>query len=79
VDIRQTGIDLKELRHARNWADYDLDRPLGQDVAVDFIQLGSATIQLLESLPTAPAILARVIDVIKIYERDVLKQVTWKP
>jgi uncharacterized protein (UPF0332 family) len=79
TDVQQTGTDLKELRRARNWADYDLDRPLAQDAAIDFTHLGSATIQMLDSLPALPTVLAQVIDAIKIYERDVLKQVTWQP
>ncbi len=78
-DVQQTGTDLKELRGARNWADYQLDRPFVQDVALDFTQLGRSIIQQLESLATLPTVLKRVIDTIKIYERDVLKQVTWQP
>jgi uncharacterized protein (UPF0332 family) len=78
-DVQQTGTDLKELRRIRNWADYDLDRPFAQDTALDLVQLSSATIQLLKSLPAAPTTLAQVIDTIKVYERDVLKQVTWQP
>jgi hypothetical protein len=33
---------------------------------------------LLETLPTTPTLLAQVI-AMKVYERDVLEQVTWKP
>jgi hypothetical protein len=32
-----------------------------------------------ETLPTAPTVLTQVTEAIRIYERDVLRNVTWQP
>jgi uncharacterized protein (UPF0332 family) len=78
-DVDQAGNDLGLLRGLRNRADYDLDKPYAQPIALDQVRLATEIIQVLEALPTTPAIFARVVDAIKVYERDVLKQVTWHP
>ncbi len=78
-DVDQAGADLRELRSKRNWADYDLAYPLTQNEAFDFVQLGRDIIRVLELLPTIPAVLTAVVDAMKVYERDILKQVTWHP
>jgi uncharacterized protein (UPF0332 family) len=78
IDVQSAGAELHELRQARNWADYDLDRPFGHLHAAN--QVGAATdlIRLLDDLAATPAILAQVIDVLRVYERDVLREVTWQ-
>jgi hypothetical protein len=35
--------------------------------------------ELLEAVPAMPTLLAQISAVIQVYERDVLKQVTWRP
>ena len=76
-DVENAGNDLNHLRRNRNWADYVLDQPLAFATAQGFVQLADSIIQLLESVPTAPSVQAQITDAIKIYERDILRQVTW--
>jgi len=78
-DIQRVGNDLNALRRRRNQADYDLDQFFDSIVAVDCVQSAIGMIRDLEDLQTTPAILAQVVSAIQVYERDVLKQVTWQP
>jgi len=71
------GTDLRRLRSARNWADYDVELPVDTRAAINHVQLATDIIQLLDDLAKEAAILARVVDAIKVYERDVLREVTW--
>ncbi len=73
------GNQLKYLRRVRNHADYDLERLFPQSLAVDQVQLGDDIVRLLESLPASPTVLATIVSNIQVYERDVLKEVTWQP
>src|SRR5947209_1214478 len=47
-DIIQAGKDLSDLRGKRNWADYNLDRPMYQADAIGYYQAAEKVIQLLE-------------------------------
>jgi uncharacterized protein (UPF0332 family) len=78
-DVQHAGRDLNELRRARTWADYDLDQFLDHAAAVGWVQMAEAVFQLLESVAAEPVICTRITDAIRIYERDVLRQVTWQP
>jgi uncharacterized protein (UPF0332 family) len=78
-DVVNAGDDLKNLRRIRNWADYDFDRSLDDAKAIVRVQVATDIIQLLDDLAKEPAIRDRVIDAIKAYERDVLREVTWHP
>jgi hypothetical protein len=78
-DVERAGTDLSLMRRARNLADYDLATPFLQQDAFDQVYQAMDVVQLLETLPTVPAVLAQVIDAIRVYERDVLGQVTWQP
>ena len=78
-DVNNAGRDLNHLRGSRNRADYDFDTPIGQMEALDLVQSATDIIQLLDTLAKEPAILARVLDAIKVYERDVLREATWHP
>jgi uncharacterized protein (UPF0332 family) len=77
-DVRQVGLNLNHLRGIRNRADYDLDRDFPQSFAFDQVQEALTMIDLLEAVVTTPAVLSNIMDAIKNYERDVLKQVTWQ-
>lgn len=77
--VNNAGKDLYELRRMRNWADYDFRRPLDGAAAIDHVGIATDIIQLLDQLANEAAIFARVLDAIKNYERDVLRQVTWHP
>lgn len=76
-DVCEAGARLNRLRSMRNWADYDFDQPLDEATAIDQVGIAVKVIQLLHQLAHEPVILARIIDAIKIYERDVLREVTW--
>ncbi len=78
-DVVDAGKDLAHLRTMRNWADYDLDQPMDHSAAIGYVQTAGAILQLLESVPTVPAVLTQITDAMKTYEKDVLKQVTWHP
>jgi hypothetical protein len=78
-DVARAGRDASFLRTARNWADYDLDRPMGHAVAVGHVQLADDVIRILELAATEPTLQARITDAMKDYERNVLKEVTWHP
>jgi uncharacterized protein (UPF0332 family) len=75
----KVGERLRELRQERTRADYDITRPFEHRRAVGQVRLALDTIQLLDDLSANPAALARVIDGIRAYERDVLKEVTYHP
>jgi len=78
-DVDNAGLELGQLRTARNKADDDVDIPVDQAECIDHIQVATDIVQLLDDLTKEAAILARVLDAIKIYERDVLREVTWRP
>jgi uncharacterized protein (UPF0332 family) len=77
-DVESAGNELNSLRRARNRADYDLDRPLAQVYAIDQVQLAETVIELLDLVSATPAVLTQVTDAMKVYERDVLGEVTWR-
>ena len=76
-DVNSAGARLTRLRKMRNWADYDFDRPLDGDTALEQVGVALEIVQLLHQLANEPTILSHVVDAIKIYERDVLREVTW--
>jgi hypothetical protein len=78
-DIENAGESLRDLRKMPNWADYDLDQPFAHADAVNQAQDADDILQLLEALPTTPTVLAQISAAIQVYERDILKQVTWRP
>jgi uncharacterized protein (UPF0332 family) len=78
-DVSNAGRDLNHLRGSRNRADYDFDTSIEQLEAMDLVQSAANIIQLLDDLSKEATILARVLDAIKVYERDVLREVTWHP
>jgi uncharacterized protein (UPF0332 family) len=77
-DVENAGRDLQTLRRDRNRADYDLARPLDQGTAVAQVQAAQDIVRVLEGAGKEP-IRTRIIDAMKVYERDVLKAVTWQP
>lgn len=77
-DIQAAGNKLRELRRYRNWADYDLRVPFPDFDAVGQVQDADDVIQLLQAVQGSPAIRTRITAAIQVYERDVLKRVTWR-
>jgi uncharacterized protein (UPF0332 family) len=76
-DVSNAGARLNRLRSMRNWADYDFDQPLDAAAAILHVGIATDIVQLFHQLANEAAIRARVVDAIKIYERDVLREVTW--
>jgi uncharacterized protein (UPF0332 family) len=76
--VRRAGADLDVLRRLRNHADYDVDRPLLQATALTQVQNARQVIQVLDAAAQDP-LKTQITDTMKIYERDVLKDVTWHP
>ena len=76
--VVKAGTDLKDLRSDRNRADYDLARTFLQSAAIGDIQIADDIIKLLDQVPALPHVQQQITDAIKVYERDVLKQVTWQ-
>ena len=78
-DVINSGEQLYQLRRIRNKADYDFRKPVEEATVVYQVQVATDIVQLLDTLAKEEAILAQVIEAIKVYERDVLREVTWRP
>ncbi len=78
-DVMNAGRNLNHLRGVRNLADYDFNTSIEQMEALELFQRATDIIQLLDDLAKETTIRDRVLDAIKIYERDVLREVTWHP
>jgi uncharacterized protein (UPF0332 family) len=69
---------LGTLRDERNRCDYDLYLMIPQTTALLRIQAAQDIIQELDAARNEPT-RTQITDAMKIYERDVLKTVTWHP
>jgi uncharacterized protein (UPF0332 family) len=69
---------LNRLRQQRNLADYDLRHPVSSASALSEVREGGKIIDLLDALIPGPR-LTQIRDTMIVYERDVLKDVTWHP
>jgi uncharacterized protein (UPF0332 family) len=76
--VQAAGADLNALRSDRNWADYHLRRPMRQAVAQARVQVAERVIPLLDAAALEPT-RTRITDAMRVYERDVLHDVTWHP
>ncbi len=72
------GRRLSQLRRERNWADYDDRRAITRNFTVQGVQWAREIIQSLDTASIEP-VRTQITDAMKIYERDVLKDVTWHP
>ena len=78
VDVKNAGTLLNDLRRERNRADYDDHRTVTQTVATQNVQFARDVIQALDAAVVEP-VRTQITDVMKVYERDVLRDVTWHP
>lgn len=76
--VQTAGRGLKDLRRDRNWADYDLTHPVGQSLSQNQRSFAARIIQAFETASLEPT-RTQITDAMKIYERDVLHDVTWHP
>ena len=72
------GNRLNHFRGERNSADYDENRPVGQPLAARHVQTAVDIIGVLDTAAVEP-IRTQITDAMKVYERDVLHDVTWHP
>jgi len=77
-DISQAGRDLNKLRSDRNTADYDKRPAISQTDAEDAWKIAQLAVAVFDSALNEP-IRTEITEAIKIYERDVLKEVTYQP
>ena len=78
AEVNQVGASLAALRSLRNQADYDLDHPFEQEWAFIRVQNVVDVVRFLDDLARVPDVLARVVQAIRDYERDVLQDVTYR-
>jgi hypothetical protein len=69
---------LRDLRRDRNKADYDVEQSLARSAAAKQVQAARQIIALLDTATAEPT-RTQITDVMKIYERDILRDVTWHP
>ena len=77
-EVIEAAGELRDLRTSRNRADYRMQPPLDLDEAVEQVDAARRVIRVLDELAATPAILAQVVAAIRVYERDVLKDVTFR-
>jgi uncharacterized protein (UPF0332 family) len=76
--VEWAGTYLNNLRRLRNHADYDLDSPVAQSFPLAQVPVARQIIQILDGARQEPT-RTDITDAMKVYERDVLKDVTWHP
>lgn len=76
ASLKSAGSALVQLRRQRNRADYDVNETVIQRDAHAAIVRSSETIRLIDSL--GPNDRQAAVEAIKKYERDVLRESTWR-
>ena len=74
----RAGAELKSMRGRRNMADYDLRRSVSASMAVNAIRWAESIIQSLDAA-ALPPIRRQITTAMKVYEQNVLRDVTWHP
>jgi uncharacterized protein (UPF0332 family) len=78
AQLRETGAALNILRQDRNIADYDLHRSLSQANAAKDVKKAEEVIRVLTTAAISEPARSVITVAMKTYERDVLKEITWK-
>jgi uncharacterized protein (UPF0332 family) len=75
--VENAGRELSDLRRERNRADYDVNVPLSSSTAAALVRDAEQIMLALDGVvePTR----TQITDAMKIYERDVLQDITWHP
>jgi uncharacterized protein (UPF0332 family) len=76
--VQPAGAFLNNLRQMRNGADYDLFRQFAQSQALAVLSPARQAIQALDAAKQEPT-RTQIRDTMRVYERDVLRDVTWRP
>jgi uncharacterized protein (UPF0332 family) len=77
-EVRNAGRRLNDLRRERNRADYDDRRTITQAAGAQNVRFAQEIIQALDAATVEP-IRSQITDAMKVYERDILHDVTWHP
>lgn len=77
-DVVQAGRLLNDARNARNHADYDLTRAHPRKLATLQVARAQGVIEVLEQVADSPETLARITQTMRDYERDALRETTWR-
>lgn len=77
ADVVSAGRNLNDLRSERNRADYQTKPPVTHASAVTVVQSAERAIAALDRAQRGPE-RRQIAEAIKKYERDVLKEVTWR-
>ena len=78
LQVTQAARQLNDLRRDRNQADYDEHHTFTRARAIQNVDFAEQVIQALDAAGVEP-IRTQITDAIKVYERDVLRDVTWQP
>jgi uncharacterized protein (UPF0332 family) len=78
AEVTRSARRLERLRDLRNAADYDVDLPFDDDSLSEAISKALDVIGLLEEVVGNDSVRDRVTQAMRDYERDVLKEVTWR-
>jgi len=76
--VQRAGQELESLRRQRNQADYDENVAVSQQAAADAVRLAQHALSTLDAARQEPT-RTQITDAMKVYERDVLNDVTWHP
>jgi uncharacterized protein (UPF0332 family) len=77
-DMKAAGAKMDQFRQVRNSADYDTRRYFPQNLAMAMAETVEEIIKLFEALPSLPQTQTEFVESIRRYERDVLREDTWK-
>ena len=77
ASVEHAGGDLNILRQVRNHADYDLHRPFTRGIADSRVRMAEQILRVLDAARTGPSC-GTIVNAIRVYERDVLRDVTWQ-
>ena len=78
LQIELAGRKLSSLRHERNRCDYDVIRSRTAYLCSTQVQIARGIIQILDAAQSEPT-KTQITSGMKLYERTILKQVTWQP
>ncbi len=78
LEVQKAGRRLNDLRRERNRADYEDRHPITATMAAQNVRFVEDIIQALDAAAVEPT-RTQITDAMKVYERDVLHDVTWHP
>lgn len=78
-DVAKAGSDLRALRSARNYADYDIAAPFTPNDAVRAVTIADDVIQTFSTAIGHAAVSAQITAAMRTYEQSVLQVVSWRP